>query len=65
MTTRLSLFLRLDIWVAAISKDDWWKQCRLASPEQMDSTLFYRAVILAHNSGESQLYPCCIVLQLW
>jgi len=42
---------RLDIWVAAISKDDWWKQCTLSSPEQMDSTLFYRAVILAHNSG--------------
>ena len=43
--------LRLEVWVAVIYRDDWWEKCYLASPDQIDQTLFYRAVILAYNSG--------------
>ena len=43
--------LRLDIWRAVIEKDEWWRKCYMATPEQIEHTLFYRAVILAYNSG--------------
>lgn len=43
--------LRLEIWCAVIMKDDWWTKCHLVAPDQIEQTLFYRAVILAYNSG--------------
>merc|ERR1712176_537109 len=43
--------LRLEIWGAVIQRDDWWSKCQLVAPDQIEQTLFYRAVILAFNSG--------------
>ncbi|KAL5258526.1 hypothetical protein ACHWQZ_G009121 [Mnemiopsis leidyi] len=43
--------LRLEIWCAVIQRDDWWTRCHLVTPDQIEQTLFYRAVILAYNSG--------------
>ena len=43
--------LRLDVWCSVIRRDDWWTRCHLVGPDQIDQTLFYRAVILAFNSG--------------
>ena len=42
--------LRLDVWSAVVKRDDWWTSGP-ALPNNIDDTLFYRAVILAYNSG--------------
>lgn len=43
--------LRLEVWSAVIRRDDWWSGCSTATPQQIDQTLFYRAVILALSCG--------------
>jgi len=43
--------LRLEVWAAVIRRDEWWTRGHLIAPDQIEQTLFYRAVILAFNSG--------------
>ena len=43
--------LRLEVWTAVIRRDDWWRKCGHATPEQINQSLFYQSVILALSFG--------------